>query len=224
MAEQYGFWCKPYDFQKSWIFSSLSWTATLRHLEEAPTERKEVHLWVSERKSNHRNDSLWDSESLKAHLLQGWLVTGQDRDGGFINMAVNSQDSKGVPQGTVRLCGAWKTRGMGQTSGPSQRQLSWEAWHLFSCVGNRWLGLRSSWRARLTTNHRTGTCKVAVHVLNVGQRAYSQNSGHMTKWVLHGWILKQQQHHMNYHVHFSSLQVSASLGKNGGSKFPQVAL
>lgn len=78
---------------------SLFFTAWKR----LPLKRKDVHLWVSERKSNHRNDSLWDSESLKAHLLQGWLVTGQDRDGGFINMALNSQESKGVPQGALRL-------------------------------------------------------------------------------------------------------------------------
>lgn len=40
MAEQYGFWCKPYDFQKSCIFSSLSWIAIFHRLEEAPTEKE----------------------------------------------------------------------------------------------------------------------------------------------------------------------------------------
>lgn len=109
---------------------------------------------------------------------------------------------------------------------PQDRPRDSSAEKLGTCLVAWEIGLSSNWRARLTTNHRTGTCKVAVHVLNVGQRAYGQNSGHVTKWVLHGWIYKQQQQqqHMNYHVHLSSFQVSASLGMNGGSKFPQVAL
>lgn len=40
-------------------------------------KRKDTILWVSERKSNHRNGNLWDSESLKAYLLLGQLATSQ---------------------------------------------------------------------------------------------------------------------------------------------------
>lgn len=61
-------------------------------------KRKDTILWVSERKSNYRNDSLWDSESLKAFLLHGWLATGQVREWDSINMALNSEEGRGVPQ------------------------------------------------------------------------------------------------------------------------------
>ena len=77
-------------------------------------KRKDTTLWVSERKRNHRNDSKWFSESLKTYLPHGWL-TGQVREWDFINMALNSQESKE----TLRLCGAWKTRGWDKPQGCS---------------------------------------------------------------------------------------------------------
>lgn len=59
-AKQNEFWHKLYDFQ----ILLATWKRLL-------LKRKDTILWVSERKSNHRNGNLWDSESLKAYLLLG---------------------------------------------------------------------------------------------------------------------------------------------------------
>lgn len=119
-------------------------------------KRKDTILWVSERQSNHRNDSLWFSESLKAYLPHGWLATGQVKRMGFYKYSTElSREQRSSSRNPKTL---WPTENqrLGQTSGLLQKQLSWGAsWHLmFSCVGSRGHGPGSSWRASLATNHR----------------------------------------------------------------------
>lgn len=131
IAKQYEFWCKLYNFQKSCIVQSFSWTTTCSQLEEALAGRKDVPFVGVWKKKNDRNDSLWGSDLLKACLLDSWLDTGQAREWNFINMSLDLQEEKKSSSTGLKTLYGLGTKGVGQTPRTApDTVLSWGAWHL----------------------------------------------------------------------------------------------